>query len=358
MIIFESISIAKKKYLETGKINQEIFDGLLLIDTSKSKKYIEWICKMYWEDKNFDKEIVKELLEEFEKRNKFIEEKDINKYQSIKDLQDAILKAQETKIEKRVEGLTTNPEIVFKNEKVVVYKPKTEEESIDLGSGTEWCISATKSENYWNSYYKERGYTIYIIHNFTVNSNSTDYNKSKIAVLVDANGRLHSIWDKNDNDKTIKLSYIESLGISESIFVARELSIYEKYGISNYTINADGSIDVEGDVNLSSKGLTELPFKFGKVGGGFNCSYNALKSLTGAPKEVGNSFYCSYNALTSLAGAPSKVGGSFSCSHNALTSLAGAPSKVGGDFYCYSNAKKFTKEEVSAVSKVKNGINV
>jgi hypothetical protein len=39
-------------------------------------------------------------------------------------------------------------------------------------------------------------------------------------------------------------------------------SICEKYGITNYTINDDGSIDVDGDVNLSCKNLTKLPLKF------------------------------------------------------------------------------------------------
>ena len=34
--------------------------------------------------------------------------------------------------------------------------------------------------------------------------------------------------------------------------------ICEKYGIKNYTVNDDGSIDVNGRVNLYNKGLTEL----------------------------------------------------------------------------------------------------
>ena len=56
-------------------------------------------------------------------------------------------------------------------------------------------------------------------------------------------------------------------------------SICKKYGITNYSINIDGSIDVDSDVNLSEKKLTKLPLKFNKVGGYFNCSYNKLTSL-------------------------------------------------------------------------------
>jgi len=46
-------------------------------------------------------------------------------------------------------------------------------------------------------------------------------------------------------------------------------SICKQYNIKNYTINSDGSIDVDGNVSLSN--ITQLPLKFGKVTGSFNC---------------------------------------------------------------------------------------
>ena len=51
-------------------------------------------------------------------------------------------------------------------------------------------------------------------------------------------------------------------------------SICKKYDITNYTINSDGTIDVDGIVNLYDKRLTKLPLKFGKVTGYFDCSSN------------------------------------------------------------------------------------
>ncbi|MCK9476330.1 MAG: hypothetical protein M0R46_10440 [Candidatus Muirbacterium halophilum] len=114
-------------------------------------------------------------------------------------------------------------------------------------------------------------------------------------------------------------------------------SICEKYNIKNYIINEDGSIDVDGDVDLSGKNLIVLPLKFRKVSGNFHCGYNQLTSLEGAPKSVGNYFYCKCNKLTSLVGCPQNVGGDFYCNSNQLISLEGAPQRVGGDFSCYSN---------------------
>lgn len=113
----------------------------------------------------------------------------------------------------------------------------------------------------------------------------------------------------------------------------------EKYDIENYTINDDGTIDVDGDVSLDNIGRDsgKLPFKFGKITGGFDCSYNNLDSLEGCPKEVGGDFDCSNNFLYSLDGGPTEVGGSYDCSYNELTSLKGCPSEIGGDFNCSDN---------------------
>jgi len=101
------------------------------------------------------------------------------------------------------------------------------------------------------------------------------------------------------------------------------------------TLNADGSYDVDGGVDLSNTYLTKFPMKFGKVSGHFDCSYNKLITLKGAPIEVGKSFYAHYNKLTSLEGAPKKVGGAFNC---------------------FANTIKFTEDEVRAVCDVKGKI--
>lgn len=111
----------------------------------------------------------------------------------------------------------------------------------------------------------------------------------------------------------------------------------KKYGITNYTINASGEIDVDGDVNLTYRGIKKLPsyIQFGKVNGYFTCSLNKLTSLKGAAKEVGGIFNCSYNKLTSLEGAPKNVIGSFACEGNTI---------------------KFTKDDVNKICKVGKSI--
>ncbi len=116
------------------------------------------------------------------------------------------------------------------------------------------------------------------------------------------------------------------------------MNIWDKWlSELKHTINPDGTIDVEGDVDLTAMKLKKLPFKFGKVTGDFYCRNNKLTSLEGAPTSVGGSFYCYYNKLTSLKGGPTSVEGDFYCNDNELTSLEGAPTSVGGVFYCRDN---------------------
>jgi len=111
-------------------------------------------------------------------------------------------------------------------------------------------------------------------------------------------------------------------------------SIFE---IENYCINSDGSIDVNGDVDLRHRHLERIPLKFATVTGYFSCSDNKITSLEGAPSTVGSHFDCSSNDLTSLVGGPKSVGGSFVCYDNQLSTLEGAPHTIGGDLCSQDN---------------------
>ena len=127
---------------------------------------------------------------------------------------------------------------------------------------------------------------------------------------------------------------------------------------SNYKKYVGRNVNVKGDVDLSNLHLKELPITFGKVGGGFDCSYNKLVSLKGCPSKVDGDFDCSRNNLVSLKGCPKEVRGFFECSWNELESLEGCPSKVGGNFDCYCNKKQFTIDEVNSLCDVGGEFNI
>jgi hypothetical protein len=112
--------------------------------------------------------------------------------------------------------------------------------------------------------------------------------------------------------------------------------ICKLYGIKNYIINKDGSIDTN-DVYLYSKRLTKLPLKFNKVNGVFECARNNLTSLEGSPVEVNGYFGCHNNQLTSFEFAPRIIRGGFDCRNNNIKSFEYFPMFVKEGFYCDNN---------------------
>lgn len=88
------------------------------------------------------------------------------------------------------------------------------------------------------------------------------------------------------------------------------------YRIVNGLVQPDLSVDVPGEVDISSMSVSQFPFQFGRVEGVFNCSNNKLRSLKGAPRFVGSHFMCAQNSLGSLEHAPEQVGGRFVCHGN------------------------------------------
>jgi len=113
--------------------------------------------------------------------------------------------------------------------------------------------------------------------------------------------------------------------------------ICKRYNIKDYTINPDGSIDVDGYVNLHNENLTKIPLKFNKVNDHFNCNFNKLTSLEGSPIKVDGGFGCSYNQLTSFEYTPKIISGAFYCRNNNIKSFEYFPSYIKGHFGCESN---------------------
>lgn len=113
----------------------------------------------------------------------------------------------------------------------------------------------------------------------------------------------------------MKLKELISEGAASPVQFKKIERWLKKHKIYGY-ISTDGTIDVNGNVQIGGRGLRSLPYQFGHVVGQFDCSANRLTSLKGAPKTVGKMFSCAENLLTSLEGAPREIGGMFYCSNN------------------------------------------
>jgi hypothetical protein len=107
---------------------------------------------------------------------------------------------------------------------------------------------------------------------------------------------------------------------------------------TGYTIDpVTGEVSTRLGVKFLNPDLRQMAVKFDKVGGAFNCAFNALETLENSPRSVGGSFLANNNRLKDLKGGPQLVGGTYDCDHNFLESLVGAPEMVGRDFECSWN---------------------
>lgn len=112
-----------------------------------------------------------------------------------------------------------------------------------------------------------------------------------------------------------------------------------QWGIKNFTVNDDLTVDVDGDVSLKSsfeiKKARKFIFKWGVIKGDFNCNMCMLMSLKGAPDEVWGDFICSANKFQTLEYSPKIVKGDYICYNNrSLRSLQGCTQKIPGTFDC------------------------
>jgi len=117
----------------------------------------------------------------------------------------------------------------------------------------------------------------------------------------------------------------------------------ESFKISNYTVNADLSVDVKGDVDISGKSLQKIPIKFRQVTGNFDCSMNKLNNLTNTPNQIGGFFDCCSNQIYTLIGGPKFVAGGYYCMDNNLEDLHGFPNYCQVVFDCERNNIKTLK---------------
>ena len=140
---------------------------------------------------------------------------------------------------------------------------------------------------------------------------------------------IHQTLDKNRNFTRGK-NPRDAMDVGQRAMIKKWLDLME---VTGYTINGDLTVDVDGDVWINNRSLSEFPHyvKFGKVAGYFACDSNRLISLEGCPEAVGKSFSCAYNSLDSLEGCPKAIN---------------------GNFYCNNNKKKFTIEEVRKFCKL------
>lgn len=135
---------------------------------------------------------------------------------------------------------------------------------------------------------------------------------------------------------TLKENLLRNIGVGKIRLI--EQWIEKNLGLrpSQWRINKDFTITVNGSVIIEDEEMTELPeyIQFSKVKYDFKLYCPNLVSLRGCPKKVGRDFTCSDTKISTLDGCPEEVS-DFRCAIcKNLKSLKGCPLVV-DNFDCY-----------------------
>lgn len=147
---------------------------------------------------------IKQLFERFEELTKIKPEgfePDITKYETFQDLSSRLMQfADVVSKSKEKEGATKGTNRVFEDKDWVLMEVHTKEAACHYGKGTQWCISATKADNWFDRYYGKFSDFWFLTHKPS---------NTKWAIVHTPNGKVQ-VFDAQDTE--ISLS-----GMQESI---------------------------------------------------------------------------------------------------------------------------------------------
>ena len=190
MEVMEGVTQVKSKYVDSGKIPEDVFNKFVDGDRSRTKKYVGWMAKQYIQDPGRPDHIV-DVVNMFDTlvRNKRVDTTDIYQYGSLEDLETALSSVEDTTSKtQKVKDIKKDVNVILDTENVFIVEPKTHEASCFYGKGTKWCTTS-KETHYWNLYY-DRGSRLYYI--------MAKKTKKKYAVLVSPSGEK-TVYDELDH---------------------------------------------------------------------------------------------------------------------------------------------------------------
>lgn len=159
MIDKKILQIYDKYYKD---INESVFYNICMCDPTtvfidnkvfKIGKYVHWIINLYRRQLWINEFEIKSIIERFHiLKNKLpLEQRDINKYKSITELDVFLDKFQPLRTRKEVKQ---GGEKLYEDDNWLIVVPHDKDSAILYGKNTKWCTSSEKSENKFNFYNK------------------------------------------------------------------------------------------------------------------------------------------------------------------------------------------------------------
>jgi hypothetical protein len=146
-------------------------------DPSTTKKYLLWGTVQLHGGEPIEKII--EAFNKFHTNYQRLAKKDINKYDSTDEVIAAVEALGASREQQRAVK-RKDAHYLYNDDNFLLVHPTSMEASCHYGMGTKWCISATQSTNYFDSYAEDNKFFYFII-----NKKSEDPKWHKVAMMLD-----------------------------------------------------------------------------------------------------------------------------------------------------------------------------
>lgn len=195
-------------------------------DPSPTKKYLEWMCKQYFEmERKRQNDIENGLshieaaspdrlmydmfptIKYFHRNIQKFSIKDINSYKTVKELEDAVKEIETKNVDKNNDSSSAKK--LYEDERYLVIRPDNKQAVMKYGAGTKWCITMKDADYYEN--YIDNGTKFY----FMIDKSPISKEWSKVAVAISSisspgssnvdyqNNRIvHEYFNANDDQVT------------------------------------------------------------------------------------------------------------------------------------------------------------
>ncbi len=187
------------KFVDTGKISNGDFNKLLKIDTTKTFKYIELICYLYYKLKITEEElnqVFSVAIENLESKKARYDIQKIKTESDYDDFKSKVLNVKYTNSDLQQYKNMEGSEVVYEDKRCTVLRITTKKAAIALGKGTAWCISRTGKEKNEFTNYMKHSYVLYFVFD---NTKSNSNNLSKLCIVIDTNQDFVEIKSKDQS---------------------------------------------------------------------------------------------------------------------------------------------------------------
>lgn len=186
-----------------SKITEVTFRKLVEADETPTKKYLEYLLKM-WDNRRLNavpptSQSLIDVVKKFDTLLPYIENKDIYSsiYHNFRNLRNVVENAEEKRDEKTFQK--EDHAIFYKEtDNYIMLQPKTHRGSMKYGAGTRWCTAGRTNASLFKTY-TDTGLLVYVIKK--VPTSNSNYNKIALYMKYgeDALGGHIEVFMANDS---------------------------------------------------------------------------------------------------------------------------------------------------------------